>query len=110
MGIHICICQTRSAVVRVSAKPPRGHLTLDSRGTGDRYHLGRDCRLATESDTGQSAAPWLRIAVLVRTGLVPAWPFVALKPMAAPNNVLVARTACLIESLVDPPGLAAVRL
>jgi galactose mutarotase-like enzyme len=98
--------------------PPCGHLTLDSHGipTGDvvtearesapigrrtfddGYHLGRDRRLAIESDTGQSVA----LQCGSRYPFAQVWvprgqPFVALEPMAAPTNALVERTAPLVE-------------
>jgi len=98
--------------------PPRRHLTLDSRGipTGDAvtearesapigrrtfddgYHLGRDRRLAIESDTGQSVALHCGSQYPFAQVWVPrGQPFVALEPMAAPTNALVDRTAPLVQ-------------
>jgi galactose mutarotase-like enzyme len=98
--------------------PTRRHLALDSRGipTGDvatearesapiasrtfddGYHLGRDRRLAIESDTGHSVELQCGSAYPFAQVWVPLGkPFVALEPMVAPTNALVDRTTPLVE-------------
>ena len=64
----------------------------------DGYDLGRDRRLAIESDTGRSVALAVRTAYPFAQVWVPRGkPFVALEPMAAPTNALVERKAPVVE-------------
>jgi galactose mutarotase-like enzyme len=80
-------------VTEARESAPIGRRTLD-----DGYRLGRDRRLAIESDIGRSVA--LRCGSrypFAQVWVPPGQPFVALEPMAAPTNALVKCTAPLVE-------------